>query len=150
MRSLVITKSPVFTALVFTFAGLSLLSCGGAPVPPPPAIPAVAPSGYGSPIVAGRIEMADIDESSGLSASECQDVLWTHNDAGNGALIFGMTTEGKHLGAWRVESAENVDWESIASFKDPAGECFLIIGDIGDNDEAVSYTHLTLPTTERV
>ena len=33
-------------------------------------------------------------------------------------------------------SAENVDWESIASYKDPVGKCFLIIGDIGDNDEA--------------
>jgi DNA-binding beta-propeller fold protein YncE len=80
--------------------------------------------------------MADIEESSGLSASECQDVLWTHNDAGNDALIFGMSTEGKHLGTWQVEGADNVDWESIATYKDPAGKCFLTIGDIGDNDEA--------------
>lgn len=80
--------------------------------------------------------MAEIEESSGLSASECQDVLWTHNDAGNDAVIFGMTTGGKHLGTWRVDGAENIDWESIATYKDPAGKCSLIIGDIGDNDEA--------------
>jgi hypothetical protein len=40
-------------------------------------------SGYGSPVVAGLIETDDIKESSGLSASECQDVLWTHNDSGD-------------------------------------------------------------------
>ncbi len=80
--------------------------------------------------------MADIEESSGLSASECQDVLWTHNDAGNDALIYGMSTEGRHLGTWQVDGAENIDWESVATYKDPAGKCFLIIGDIGDNDEA--------------
>ena len=73
--------------------------------------------------------MADIEESSGLSASECQDVLWTHNDAGKDPLIFGMSTEGKHVGTWQVEGADNVDWESIATYKDPAGKCFLIIGE---------------------
>ena len=62
-------------------------------------------------------------------------MLWTHNDAGNDALIFGMDTAGKHLGTWRVANAQNVDWESIATYKDPSGKCFLAIGDIGDNDE---------------
>jgi hypothetical protein len=95
-------------------------------------------SEYGSPILVGRIEAADIRESSGLSASECQDVLWTHNDAGNEPLIFAMGTEGRHLGTWQIENATNVDWESIATYKDPSGKCFLIIGDIGDNDEARS------------
>jgi hypothetical protein len=92
-------------------------------------------SDYGSPVLAGSIEADDVGESSGLSASECQDVLWTHNDAGNDALIFGMNTEGEHLGTWQVENASNVDWESIATFKDPTGRCFLLIGDIGNNDE---------------
>ncbi|MEO8572425.1 MAG: hypothetical protein ABI481_00525 [Pyrinomonadaceae bacterium] len=90
---------------------------------------------YESPVVAGRVEIDDLKESSGLTASECQDVLWTHNDGGNGPFIFAVSPEGKHLGTWRVENAENIDWESIATFKDSAGKCFLIIGDIGDNDE---------------
>lgn len=94
------------------------------------------PSDYSPPVVVGRIETDEIKESSGLSASECQDVLWTHNDAGNDALIYAMSTEGKHLGAWRVAGARNVDWESISSQKDAAGKCSLIIGDIGDNEEA--------------
>ena len=44
-------------------------------------------SAYGGPEVAGVIETDDVKESSGLSASECQDVLWTHNDSGSDALI---------------------------------------------------------------
>jgi hypothetical protein len=79
--------------------------------------------------------MADIQESSGLSASECQDVLWTHNDSGNDALIYAMSTRGEHLGTWRVEGAQNVDWESVATQKDRDGRCSLLLADIGDNDE---------------
>jgi hypothetical protein len=92
-------------------------------------------SAYGGPEVAGVIETDDVKESSGLSASECQDVLWTHNDSGNDALIFAMSTEAKHLGTWRVQGAQNVDWESIATYKDQSGQCSLILGDTGDNDE---------------
>ena len=35
---------------------------------------------------------------------------------------------------WRVAQAENKDWEDIAAFKTATGECFLYIGDIGDNE----------------
>jgi hypothetical protein len=111
---------------------------GGAPSLSPTAGPTASAelaSGYGSPVVAGLIETDDIKESSGLSASECQDVLWTHNDSGNDALIYAMSTEGRHLGTWRVDGAQNVDWESVATYKDPGGKCFLLLGDIGDNDE---------------
>ena len=109
-------------------------------------------SGYGSPVVAGLIETDDIKESSGLSASECQDVLWTHNDSGNDALIYAMSTEGRHLGTWRVDGAQNVDWESVATYKDPGGKCFLLLGDIGDNDETrgeVEIYRIPEPTAVR-
>ena len=87
-------------------------------------------------------DLADrrIAESSGLATSRVYPsssagVLWTHNDSGNDALIYAMSTEGKHLGTWRVDGAQNVDWESVATNKDPGGKCFLLLGDIGDNDE---------------
>lgn len=98
----------------------------------------VAPTStdYTAPIMVGQIESTDITESSGLSASECQDVLWTHNDAGNAPLIFAMDMTGKHLGTWKVEGSSNVDWESIATHKDASGRCFLLIADFGDNAEA--------------
>lgn len=102
----------------------------------------VQASGYSAPIVVGKIETEEIKESSGLSASECQDVLWTHNDAGSDAFIFGMDTQGKHLGTWKVQNAQNIDWESIAAFRDSGGKCSLLIGDIGDNDE--NRTELTI------
>jgi hypothetical protein len=93
-------------------------------------------SDYSAPQVAGKIENSGIHESSGLAASACQsDVLWTHNDAGDDALIYAINTSGRHLGTWKVERAENIDWEDIAIFKDRAGKCFLIIGDIGNNEE---------------
>ena len=83
----------------------------------------------------GHIKIDDLKESSGLAASECQDVLWTHNDSGNDALIFGIGTDARPLGTWRVENAQNIDWESIASYKGSDGKCSLVIGDIGNNDE---------------
>lgn len=104
--------------------------CGGGTL-----VGSLMPSDYTAPVIVGKIETDEIKESSGLSASECQDVLWTHNDAGNDAFIFGMDTRGKHLGTWKVQNAQNIDWESIAAIKDGSGKCSLLIGDIGDNDE---------------
>ena len=102
---------------------------------PGPTSSAAPTSDYEAPVVAGLIRTAGIKESSGLSASECQDVLWTHNDSGNDALIYALSTSGESLGTWRVEGAQNTDWESIATYRDPGGNCSLILGDIGDNDE---------------
>ena len=122
-------ESPGLPVFVFGLIAIFAAGCGST------LTSTASASDYAPPIVVGRIEADDIKESSGLTASECQDVLWTHNDAGSDAFIFGMGTDGKHLGTWRVENARNVDWESIASIKDPSGKCFLIIGDIGDNAE---------------
>ena len=124
---------PVLVAAVVAGCGTP----STAPSPGPSAAPsdsAAPSSGYAAPVEAGRIESDDVRESSGLSASECQDVLWTQNDSGNDALIFGMDTEGRNLGTWRVQNAQNVDWESIASSRDAGGRCFLTIGDTGNND----------------
>lgn len=123
------SRSRCLAVFVFGLIGIFAAGCGGT------LTSNASASDYGAPIVVGRIEADDIKESSGLTASECQDVLWTHNDAGSDAFIFGMSTEGKHLGTWRVEGSRNTDWESIATYKDPTGKCFLIIGDIGDNAE---------------
>jgi hypothetical protein len=89
---------------------------------------------YEKPVAIGRIESADVMESSGLASSLCQsNVLWTHNDSGDDAFIFAMDRKGKHLGTWRVANARNADWEDMASYKDSAGGCYLYIGDIGNN-----------------
>jgi hypothetical protein len=95
---------------------------------------ATAASRFGKPKIVGTIKSPDINESSGLAASKCQDnVLWTHNDSDDGPFIFAVTTSGDSLGTWKVKNAENQDWEDIAAFKDQTGQCFLYIGEIGDN-----------------
>ena len=89
---------------------------------------------YDKPQVIGKIESKEITESSGIAVSKCQsDVLWTHNDSGDEAFIFALDLKGEKLGTWKVTGAKNVDWEDIAEIKTANGECFLYIGDIGNN-----------------
>ena len=89
---------------------------------------------FEKPKVLGKIKSKNIKESSGLVASRCNDdVFWTHNDSGNGNFIYAINNEGKNVGTWQVLGAKNTDWEDIATLKNKAGECFLYIGDIGNN-----------------
>jgi hypothetical protein len=75
-----------------------------------------------------------VTESSGIVASRCnENAFWTHNDSGNQNYIYAFGAKGEHLGAWRVTGAKNDDWEGIAAFVNADGECFLYLGDIGNN-----------------
>ncbi len=99
---------------------------------------------WGNPEIAGTIKTNEITESSGLVASRCQpNVFWTHNDSGDGAFIYALDEKGEKLGTFKVEDAKNRDWEDIGTFKTVGGECFLYIGDIGNNvkvrEESVIY-----------
>ncbi len=90
---------------------------------------------YEKPEVVGAIKSQEVTESSGIVASRCQtNVFWTHNDSGDGAFIFALDATGAHLGVWQVKGAKNRDWEDLATIKNESGECFLYIGDIGDNE----------------
>lgn len=93
-----------------------------------------SPADYEKPVVIGKLESKEISESSGLTASRCQsNVFWTHNDSGHKNEIFALDEKGKSLGKWTVSGAESKDWEDISLFKDKSGECFLYLGDIGNN-----------------
>lgn len=101
-----------------------------------------AASNYDKPRVIGRIESAEIKESSGITVSKCQpDVIWTHNDSGDGPFIYAMNSKGKHLGTWQVQNARNFDWEDMASSKDNFGKCQLYIGEIGNTDKNERSEH---------
>lgn len=90
---------------------------------------------YNAPQIVGTIKTPEITESSGVVNSRCnENVLWTHNDSGDGNYIYALNKQGVKLGTFRISAAKNVDWEDIATFKNPAGECFLYIGDIGNNN----------------
>jgi hypothetical protein len=126
-----------FSSFVICLAAWCLISTGCSPVSPNDGNQSSKNrrgSAYQEPKVTGKIQSKDIDESSGLAVSRCQaDVLWTHNDSGNGPVIYAIDSKGESLGAWSVRDAKSNDWEDMAGFKDVSGKCFLYIGDIGNN-----------------
>lgn len=94
---------------------------------------------YKTPKVVGTIKTDEIRESSGLANSPCQpDILWTHNDSGDKAFIFALDKTGKKLAAFKIDNAENNDWEDMAVRRENSGECFLYLGDIGNNERLKS------------
>lgn len=123
----------IISALFFSACGM--VSSTGINSSNKEANEAPATSSYGEPTVVGTISSSEITESSGIAASLCNPgVLWTHNDSGGKNHIFAINSKGEKLGTWAVTGAKNSDWEDIAAFKDTSGECFLYIGDIGNNE----------------
>lgn len=89
---------------------------------------------YSAPKIVGTITTAEIKEGSGLVSSKCsENILWTHNDSGDDAFIFALDIKGEKLATYKVKGAKNIDWEDIAEVKNENGECFLYIGDFGNN-----------------
>lgn len=102
-----------------------------------------ASNAYESPVRLAVLEDRAITESSGLVASRRNpDLFWTHNDSGDGPLLYAFDRKGQSKGRWRVDGAQAVDWEDIAAGPGPEpGISYLYIGDIGDNDsERASIT----------
>ena len=61
-------------------------------------------------------------------------ILWVHNDSGNSANIYALTTEAKLVRICRIKGADCRDWEDIAIGPGPDKKLdYLYIGDIGDN-----------------
>ena len=67
-----------------------------------------------------------LDESSALAIHE--DIVWTLNDSGSGAILHALSMEGELLSSVTVLDAENTDWESLAQ-----DEQYLYIADTGNN-----------------
>jgi hypothetical protein len=86
------------------------------------------------PEVALRIADPRIVESSGLAASRRHHgLLWTHNDSGDAARLFGIGRDGRVLATVRLGGVEARDWEAMAAGRDHRGRPALFVGDIGDN-----------------
>jgi hypothetical protein len=83
----------------------------------------------------GVVGEAEIVETSGLAVSRAHaDVLWLHNDSGDGARAFAIGTDGALLGQIAIDGALALDWEDMALGPGPeAGVDYLYFGDIGDN-----------------
>ena len=88
------------------------------------------------------------EEISGIAASKLQpDVLWTHDDRGNGPYLIAMRKSGQLVQHYFVLGASNADWEDIAYGPGPEpGRGYLYLGDIGDNDATrATYTIYRVP-----
>jgi hypothetical protein len=73
-------------------------------------------------------------ESSGLAGSRRQPgVLWTVNDSGNPPELFAIDSSGRDRGVFRIEGAENRDWEALALTRCGRSDC-LYIAEVGDNN----------------
>lgn len=88
---------------------------------------------WGNPRVAGSLGDPDLVELSGLVASRTHPgVLYAHNDSGDTARFFALSTSGAALGRFALTGATARDWEDIALGPCDAGTC-VWLGDIGDN-----------------
>lgn len=84
---------------------------------------------------AGFLQPAELTEVSGLAPSRRQsDLLWAINDSGNAPALFAVGTDGSARGRFVVDGVVNRDWEDLASFR-LGGEAYLLIADVGDNEE---------------
>jgi hypothetical protein len=121
-----------FKYLLLTLIALIIIGagCGTALMTKDPRPPVV-----GEPVIAGNLENPKISEASGLASSRLYPgLLWAINDGGDDPLLYAVGADGTDLGTFRVEGADNFDWEALASFRwqDTA---YLLIADVGDNWE---------------
>ncbi|MGK0360276.1 MAG: hypothetical protein ACI9U2_002589, partial [Bradymonadia bacterium] len=102
----------------------------GADAAPPPGC-----ARYGQATVAGRIVGPVLAEASGVAASrQSPGTLWIHNDSGNAAALYAVSTDGVVRGWIPLPAA--ADLEDIAIARCPAAERWCIwVADIGDNAE---------------
>jgi len=81
-----------------------------------------------------------VRESSGVVASRVhRGVVWSHNDSGDGPILYALDLTGKLLRSFRLDGAAAEDWEDMASGACPPvfgthGPC-LFVADVGDNEE---------------
>ncbi|MBI3081316.1 MAG: hypothetical protein HYY94_00080 [Gemmatimonadetes bacterium] len=85
----------------------------------------------------GTLRSPPLSESSGVAVSRRHPgVLWTHNDSGDGPMLYATNLAGDDLGRYLVPGATNYDWEDIALARCPEQprDC-LYVADTGDNNE---------------
>jgi hypothetical protein len=94
-----------------------------------------AVAGFAAGVSTGNIQNSSVTEASGLAVSHKNaNVMWVHNDSGDSARVFAMTTAGTNLGTYSITGAGATDWEDMAIGPGPtAGVPYLYLGDIGDN-----------------
>ncbi|MBX3231708.1 MAG: hypothetical protein KIT84_23220 [Labilithrix sp.] len=133
------------------FFALAFVACSSAEQPSSPA-PSAATSTdggatgacprAGAPAPIAPIAAGEVDEASGIAASALNEgAYWVHNDSGDAARAFAVSSTGALLATLTFDAAEPADIEDMA-IEDGPGGSFLYFGDIGDN--AVARPALTI------
>jgi hypothetical protein len=82
------------------------------------------------------IQDSHITEASGLVRSvRHPGVLWTHNDGGTNAIIYGIGKDGRTVARLTLRGIDPYDPEALSRGVDASGKPALFLGDIGDNAE---------------
>jgi hypothetical protein len=109
------TTLPAAASAVVAAAGLLLAAAGG-------------------PVVVFTLQDPAINESSGLAVSAVHhDLVWTHNDGGSVAKVFGIDRDGATAATVTLAGVDPYDPEALAPGPGPDGEPALYLGDTGDN-----------------
>ncbi|MFO0761490.1 MAG: hypothetical protein U0359_33735 [Byssovorax sp.] len=101
----------------------------------------------GEPVEVGTLKSDKLTEVSGIAASRTTPgVFFVHNDSGDKARFFAISSNGKLLATFDLPAGtEAVDWEDIAIGPCPGGRC-VYLADTGDNlKQRVSYTIYRVP-----
>jgi hypothetical protein len=84
-------------------------------------------------VTLGHVQNGELTEASGLVSSRTYPgVLWSHNDGGSGAGVFGIGKDGGDMGFHPLADVGAVDVEDIAIAAGATGDD-LFVADIGDN-----------------
>lgn len=75
-----------------------------------------------------------LPEASGMAVSgRAEHLLWFLNDSGNRAELIALDYAQEQYSSVKVDGAKNRDWEDLSAFS-YAGQSWLAIADVGDND----------------
>jgi hypothetical protein len=129
-------KNKGFILLCFC---LVLAACQPTQTPTPdPGVSSVE-SSYAEYEDRGLIENPQLDEASGLVASRKNaGYLWAHNDSGDENRIFLIDSYGKGKREFKLQGAENRDWEDMGIVSETDGSATLYLADFGDNNSNYS------------
>jgi hypothetical protein len=88
---------------------------------------------YGEAKLIATLADARINESSGLAASPVhKNIFWTHNDSGDGPVLYAFDKIGRSRGTVRLKGIVARDWEDMAACR-VGGQPLLLVADVGDN-----------------
>ena len=95
-------------------------------------LPFSCPVGEEEPSL-GNVQHPDITETSGIGQSNKDpEVIWLHNDSGDGAFVYAIDTTGSSIGTIELDTPA-IDWEDMSTVQLPDSPPYIYVGDIGDN-----------------